>query len=93
MTDNQLPVRTETKRDPIKTAISAARSALMSGEPLSDRMVETFADAEDELWRLRAIEAAARAALNELGVPGEGYPAPVANAVDILTAALEGPSS
>lgn len=29
-----------------------------------------------------------QAALNELGVPGEGYPAPVANAVEFLNAAL-----
>lgn len=29
------------------------------------------------------------AALHELGVPGPGYPAPVANAVDLLSSALE----
>ena len=29
-------------------------------------------------------------ALNELGVPNEGYPAPVSNAVDILNQALKG---
>jgi hypothetical protein len=29
-----------------------------------------------------------RAALNELGVPGPGYPAPVANAVEHINAAL-----
>lgn len=34
------------------------------------------------------LREAIRAALNELGVPGPGYPAPVANAVDILRAAL-----
>lgn len=30
-----------------------------------------------------------RAALNELGVSGEGYPAPVTNAVGILSSAIE----
>ena len=34
------------------------------------------------------LRAAIDAALHELGVPGPGYPAPVANAVDILRAAL-----
>lgn len=34
------------------------------------------------------LREAVRHALNELGVPNEDYPAPVANAVDILTAAL-----
>jgi len=32
---------------------------------------------------------AIRRVLNELGIPGEGYPAPVANAVEILTWLLE----
>ena len=36
------------------------------------------------------LRVAIQAALNELGVPDEGYPAPVANAVDILGTALEG---
>jgi hypothetical protein len=34
------------------------------------------------------LREAIRAALNELGVPGPGYPMPVANAVAILEAAL-----
>ena len=34
------------------------------------------------------LRAAIDAALHELGEPGPGYPAPVANAVDILRAAL-----
>lgn len=34
-----------------------------------------------------------RRALNELGVPGPGYPVPVANAVDILQGALNGDSA
>jgi hypothetical protein len=34
------------------------------------------------------LRAAIQRALNELGVPGENYPAPVANAYDILTEAL-----
>jgi len=89
-TDNQLPVRTETERDPIKTAISAARSALMSGEPLSDRMVETFADAEDELWRLRAIEAAAREAAGILEHTSDRH---ATDARLMLSAALERPSA
>lgn len=38
-----------------------------------------------EVARLRQ---AIRAALDELGVPGPGYPAPVANAVEILTRAV-----
>jgi hypothetical protein len=37
---------------------------------------------------VRTLEAAVKSALDELGVPGEGYPAPVANAVEILRAAL-----
>lgn len=38
--------------------------------------------------RADAAEEAIAAALNELGVPGGDYPAPVANAVTILTNAL-----
>ena len=34
------------------------------------------------------LREAIRAALHELGEPGPGYPAPVANAVDMLRAAL-----
>jgi len=44
-------------------------------------------DLAAELLRMRT---AMTAALRELGVPTIGYPAPVANAVDILEAALEG---
>jgi hypothetical protein len=36
-----------------------------------------------------ALRVAAQAALDELGVPDDTYPAPVANAVAILRAALE----
>jgi hypothetical protein len=43
-------------------------------------------EAEAEVERLRA---AVTAACNELGVPQPGYPAPVANAAQILTEALE----
>jgi hypothetical protein len=38
---------------------------------------------------VRLLREAIDAALHELGVPGEGYPAPVANAVDILRAASD----
>jgi hypothetical protein len=38
-----------------------------------------------------ALREAIRAALNELGVPQPGYPAPVVNAVEILSAALAAP--
>lgn len=37
-----------------------------------------------------ALVTAIDKALHELGVPNDGYPAPVANAVDILRAALGG---
>lgn len=47
---------------------------------------ESFAQSQmAENARLRA---ALRAAGNELGVPGEGYPAPVSNAAEIIRAAL-----
>lgn len=37
---------------------------------------------------LTGYREAMQAALNELGVPDESYPAPVANAVDLLNGAL-----
>lgn len=37
-----------------------------------------------------AVKKSIRKALNELGVPGPDYPAPVANAVEILQGALKG---
>lgn len=40
--------------------------------------------------RVQVLEEALRVALDELGVPGVGYPAPVANAHKILSAALAG---
>ncbi len=39
-----------------------------------------------------AVKKNIRRALNELGVPGPGYPQPVANAVEILQGALNGES-
>lgn len=35
------------------------------------------------------LHKAIHAALNELGVPGDGYPAPVANAVEILSESVK----
>ena len=46
------------------------------------------------LWlieQVEQLEGAIRRALDELGVPGEGYPAPVVEAVTILRAALGEP--
>ena len=40
--------------------------------------------------RVGVLEAALREIKNELGVPDENYPAPVANAVDIADRALDG---
>ena len=42
----------------------------------------------DVLNHNHQLRRAIRKALDELGVPGEGYPAPIANAVEILRAAL-----
>jgi hypothetical protein len=42
----------------------------------------------DALEKLKVAEGAMHNAMNELGVPGDGYPAPVANAYDLLKAAL-----
>lgn len=39
--------------------------------------------------RMLVLEDAVRRALNELGVPDDGYPIPVANAVAILQEALD----
>ena len=39
-------------------------------------------------YKMIQLESAVKAALDELGVPGPDYPAPVANAVEILRAAL-----
>lgn len=43
---------------------------------------------EQQAEQVSRLRTALTAALNELGVPGPGYPAPVANAVEILRAAL-----
>lgn len=43
--------------------------------------------------RVAQLEQALREAKNELGVPGLGYPAPIANAVEIIDAALSGSGS
>uniref|UniRef100_A0A6M3JHI1 Uncharacterized protein n=1 Tax=viral metagenome TaxID=1070528 RepID=A0A6M3JHI1_9ZZZZ len=48
--------------------------------------------AKDLAAELLRVRTAMTAALRELGVPTISYPAPVANAVDILEAALEGVS-
>ena len=39
--------------------------------------------------RMKLTKGLIQMALDELGVPGEGYPAPVSNAVDFLKQALE----
>ena len=39
--------------------------------------------------RIDGLEASIRSAKNELGVPTENYPAPVANAVEILSRAVK----
>jgi hypothetical protein len=46
------------------------------------------ATSSEEARATDALREAIRAALNELGVPGPGYPVPVQNAFDILDAAL-----
>lgn len=56
----------------------------------ADRQHNDRMRAEAEVVRLRL---AAQGALNELGVPSDEYPAPVANAVQILSNALLGPDS
>jgi hypothetical protein len=51
--------------------------------------VARFIALAPDLARLvEELGGALEAALQELGVPGEGYPAPVANAVEILKVAL-----
>lgn len=61
--------------------------AARDSDPTEEDILRERNDALKEQARL---EAAIRAALNELGVPGEGYPAPVANAHEILSNALLG---
>ena len=56
------------------------KSTVEMAAELPERM-----EAEAEIARLRA---ALDAIIHELGVPGEGYPTPVANAYDIARAAL-----
>ena len=43
----------------------------------------------EAVQRLDDLQTAIRNALNELGIPGPDYPAPVTNAVAILRKALE----
>lgn len=43
----------------------------------------------DQAVRTVKLETAIEKALEELGVPGEGYPAPVTNAVEVLQKALD----
>jgi hypothetical protein len=67
-------------------------------EPTVTGSAETAADARGRGWEVEGpfVPAAQltgavgdlRAALNELGVPGPDYPAPVANAVEHIKAAL-----
>jgi len=52
---------------------------------------EIAGEANAETVRLARLRLAARQAMRELGVPGPDYPAPVANAWEILRAALDGP--
>jgi hypothetical protein len=73
-----------------------ARERLLAQEAYNSRSFpliteEALAEVEREAVAatLAELRTTVEAALNELGVPGEGYPAPVANAVDILRAALD----
>jgi hypothetical protein len=58
----------------------------MACEKIRELQVKVHEQAE----QLKAKDEAIRNALNELGVPGPKYPAPVTNAVEILGQALKG---
>lgn len=72
----------KTGHDHLCMTIRRRASRLGHSEPLCNCGAETVSS---DVKLRRAI----RSALDELGVPQSGYPAPVANAVDILTTALE----
>jgi len=65
------------------------RAERVAWESTGDGALEDLAEIQAERVALRT---AITAALRELGVPTISYPAPVANAVGILEAALEGVS-
>lgn len=58
---------------------------------LIERLERVEAERDRDKQEMERLEEAIRRALDELGVPGEGYPAPVVEAVTILQAALGEP--
>lgn len=69
----------------------AANDSLSTEEDtMRERNDALRAQIEVDLPRIHRLEDAIRRALDELGIPGPGYPAPVGNAVVILNEALGG---
>jgi hypothetical protein len=58
-------------------------------DELVRRGVNALTERDEARAEIERLRAAMEAAQNELGVPGDNYPAPVANAVEILRTALE----
>lgn len=78
--------RYETLRD---AAQSERQSRMTDRETAAEREVERLRERVAEFEQAHEnLSEALRAILNELGVPNEGYPAPVANAIEIARAAL-----
>ena len=78
-----------TINDSAPTRFDNIRSTLLVGDGSE---IETWAHEQrvrESLRELEEIEQKIKAALSELGVPGEGYPAPVANAVELLQEIFE----
>lgn len=81
--------------------ILAGREDVVNANETTVRTVPTYTPhhatcPQGEAWRKAkrsSPENRIKAALNELGVPGEGYPAPVANAVEILSGKRPAPSA
>jgi hypothetical protein len=82
----------------VETILSIIEHAMHDRGIRIETRQEILADVEKDLTPLLidaplssppADHAAIKGALDELGVPGPGYPAPVANAVGILRRALD----
>ncbi len=71
----------------VASRLEAAERLLTENDDLFRKMRKRAEAAESALTE--ALDAMRRA-LDELGVPGPGYPAPVENAVNILRSQIEG---
>jgi len=94
--DKKVTEGSGTTEDEFKADCVAAARELNRLQGEINRLTEGWSDVAEKLSTSRAVVAQLRGlirkALNEIGVPvpGDGYPAPVVNAYNHLTEALDG---